>query len=154
MKITDILQPSAILLNTTFATKDAALDAMIDALASGGHITKVEEARKAVFDREKIMSTGIGKGFALPHGKTNHITETVGAFMTLKEPLDFQALDQQPVTIIFMLIGRENTVGTHLRLLSRISRLMNKDSFRASITAAEKPEQVISLFTTEEEELG
>ena len=154
MKITDILQPSAILLNTTFATKDAALDAMIDALASGGHITKVEEARKAVFDREKIMSTGLGKGFALPHGKTNHITETVGAFMTLKEPLDFQALDQQPVTIIFMLIGRENTVGTHLRLLSRISRLMNKDSFRASITAAEKPEQVISLFTTEEEELG
>ena len=154
MKITDIIQPSAILLNTTFATKDAALDAMIDALASGGHITKVEEARKAVFDREKIMSTGIGKGFALPHGKTNHITETVGAFMTLKEPLDFQALDQQPVTIIFMLIGRENTVGTHLRLLSRISRLMNKDSFRASITAAEKPEQVISLFTTEEEELG
>ena len=154
MKITDILQPSAILLNTTFATKDAALDAMIDALASGEHITKVEEARKAVFDREKIMSTGIGKGFALPHGKTNHITETVGAFMTLKEPLDFQALDQQPVTIIFMLIGRENTVGTHLRLLSRISRLMNKDSFRASITAAEKPEQVISLFTTEEEELG
>ena len=154
MKITDILQPSAILLNTTFATKDAALDAMIDALASGGHITKVEEARKAVFDREKIMSTGIGKGFALPHGKTNHITETVGAFMTLKEPLDFQELDQQPVKIIFMLIGRENTVGTHLRLLSRISRLMNKDSFRASITAAEKPEQVISLFTTEEEELG
>jgi mannitol/fructose-specific phosphotransferase system IIA component (Ntr-type) len=56
MKITDILQPSAILLNTTFATKDAALDAMIDALASGGHITKVEEARKAVFDREKIMA--------------------------------------------------------------------------------------------------
>lgn len=94
MKITDILQPTAILLNTTFATKEAALDAMIDALSSGGHITKVEEARKAVFDREKIMSTGIGKGFALPHGKTNHITETVGAFMTLKEPLDFQALDQ------------------------------------------------------------
>jgi PTS system fructose-specific IIC component len=154
MKITDILQPSAILLNTTFATKDAALDAMIDALASGGHITKVEEARKAVFDREKIMSTGIGKGFALPHGKTNHITETVGAFMTLKEPLDFQALDQQPVNIIFMLIGRENTVGTHLRLLSRISRLMNKDSFRDSISAAEKPEQVISLFASEEEELG
>jgi mannitol/fructose-specific phosphotransferase system IIA component (Ntr-type) len=127
MKITDILQPSAILLNTTFATKDAALDAMIDALASGGHITKVEEARKAVFDREKIMSTGIGKGFALPHGKTNHITETVGAFMTLKEPLDFQALDQQPV---------------------------NKDSFRDSISAAEKPEQVIALFASEEEELG
>jgi mannitol/fructose-specific phosphotransferase system IIA component (Ntr-type) len=150
MKITDILQPSAILLNTTFATKDAALDAMIDALASGGHITKVEEARKAVFDREKIMSTGIGKGFALPHGKTNHITETVGAFMTLKDPLDFQALDQQPVNII----GRENTVGTHLRLLSRISRLMNKDSFRDSISAAEKPEQVISLFASEEEELG
>ena len=151
MKITDILQPSAILLNTTFATKDAALDAMIDALASGGHITKVEEARKAVFDREKIMSTGIGKGFDL---KTNHITETVGAFMTLKEPLDFQALDQQPVTIIFMLIGRENTVGTHLRLLSRISRLMNKDSFRDSISAAEKPEQVIARFASEEEELG
>jgi mannitol/fructose-specific phosphotransferase system IIA component (Ntr-type) len=53
-----------------------------------------------------------------------------------------------------MLIGRENTVGTHLRLLSRISRLMNKDSFRDSISAAEKPEQVISLFASEEEELG
>lgn len=154
MKITDILQPSAILLNTAFTKKEDALDAMIDALVSGGHITKPDEARKAVFDREKIMSTGIGKGFALPHGKTNHITETVGAFMTLSEPLDFQALDQQPVTIIFMLIGRENTVGTHLRLLSRISRLMNKDSFRDSVSAAQTPEQVIALFAAEEEEMG
>ncbi|MFM7158360.1 MAG: PTS sugar transporter subunit IIA, partial [Bacteroidota bacterium] len=74
MKITDILQPSAILLNTSFTKKEDALDAMINALTSGGHIAKPEEVRKAVFDREKIMSTGIGKGFALPHGKTNHIT--------------------------------------------------------------------------------
>jgi mannitol/fructose-specific phosphotransferase system IIA component (Ntr-type) len=74
--------------------------------------------------------------------------------MTLSEPLDFQALDQQPVTIIFMLIGRENTVGTHLRLLSRISRLMNKDSFRDSVSAAQTPEQVIALFAAEEEEMG
>ena len=154
MKITDILQPSSILLHQHFNSKDEVLDAMIQSLSASGQLTKPEEARKAVFDREKIMSTGIGKGFALPHGKTNHITETVGAFLTLEQPIDFQALDQQPVSIVFMLIGRENTVGTHLRLLSRISRLMNKDSFRDSIAAAKTPEEVISLFSKEEEELG
>jgi len=126
---------------------------MLNCLEHAGLLAKPEEARKAVMEREKIMSTGIGKGFALPHGKTNHINETVGAFLTLAHPIDFNSLDQQPVSIVFMLIGRENTVGTHLRLLSRISRLMNSDSFRENILKSKTPEQIIDLFFKEEEDL-
>ncbi|MFZ4569099.1 MAG: PTS sugar transporter subunit IIA [Bacteroidota bacterium] len=153
MKITEILKPSAILLKQEITSKEQVLDTMLNCLEKTGLLAKPDEARKAVLEREKIMSTGIGKGFALPHGKTNHINETVGAFLTLKHPIDFNSLDQEPVSIVFMLIGRENTVGTHLRLLSRISRLMNSDSFRENILQADTPEQIIEFFTKEEEDL-
>jgi fructose-specific phosphotransferase system IIA component len=153
MKITDILKPSSILVHHHAGTKNDVLDAMLAVLSSSGQITHAEEVRKAVYDRENIMSTGIGKGFALPHGKTNFINDTVGAFMTLDTPVDFHSLDQQPVNIVFMLVGRENTVGTHLRLLSRISRLMNNDLFRQKVMSAADADQVLQLFIQEEEDM-
>lgn len=150
MKITDILKKSTILVHEHVAGKDAALSLMIDALTQSGQISNTDEVSRVVWEREKIMSTGIGKGFALPHGKTNSVAETVGCFLTLSDAIDFDALDNMPVNTIFMLIGRENTVGTHLRLLSRISRLMNNDSFRTEVTNAETSDEVFALFEREE----
>lgn len=150
MKITDILKKSTILVHEHIQSKDAALSLMIEALSKSGQISDAVEVSRVVWEREKIMSTGIGKGFALPHGKTNSVTETVGCFLTLDEPIDFDALDSMPVNTVFMLIGRENTVGTHLRLLSRISRLMNNDAFRSEVTNAQTSDEVFALFEREE----
>ncbi|MFN8360298.1 MAG: PTS sugar transporter subunit IIA [Candidatus Kapaibacterium sp.] len=150
MKITDILQKNSILVHRAIQTKEEALTVMVQTLAQSGQISDPAEVQRVVWEREAIMSTGIGKGFALPHGKTNSVADTVGCFLTLAAPINFDALDGLPVTTIFMLIGRENTVGTHLRMLSRISRLMNNDSFRSEVQSAESSEAILALFEREE----
>jgi PTS system fructose-specific IIC component len=150
MKITDILHKNSILVHRPIETKEAALTLMIQALAQSGQITDPTEVQRVVWEREAIMSTGIGKGFALPHGKTNSVADTVGCFLTLAASINFDALDGLPVNTIFMLIGRENTVGTHLRMLSRISRLMNNDSFRSEVQSAGSGDEIYALFEREE----
>ncbi|MBK9248992.1 MAG: PTS sugar transporter subunit IIA [Ignavibacteria bacterium] len=150
MKITDILNKNCILVHRTIKTKEEALNLMIQTLAQSGQLTDPTEVQRVVWEREAIMSTGIGKGFALPHGKTNSVADTVGCFLTLDESINFDALDGLPVNTIFMLIGRENTVGTHLRMLSRISRLMNIDSFRIEVQSAVSSDEIYALFEREE----
>ena len=102
-------------------------------------------------EREKIMSTGVGKGFAIPHGKTNQVNEILGAFGKSTKPIDYQSLDQQPVHLVFLLVGKDNLVSTHIKLLSRISRMMNKDEFRNSLIEAKSQEEILDLFRKEEE---
>ena len=98
------------------------------------------------------MSTGVGKGFAIPHAKTASVTDIVAAFGKLDNPIDFQALDSQPVNLIFLLVGKENLVGPHIKLLSRISRMMNKDEFRESLAKANSVDEIYSLFDDEEKQ--
>ncbi len=153
MKLTDILPEGAIIVRFEGNSKEMVFSAMISAMEASGKINDAKETLRVVLEREQIMSTGIGKGFALPHGKTNAVTETIGAFLTLKTPMDFQALDNQPVSCVFMLIGRENNVGTHLRLLSKISRMMNNDNFRLAIQKAASSEEIISLLNSQETQI-
>jgi len=108
--------------------------------------------RSAVIEREKIMSTGVGKGFAIPHAKTNGVNEIVAAFGKLDKPIDFEALDSNPVNLIFLLIGKENLVGPHIKLLSRISRMMNKDEFRENLSKAKTAEEIYKIFDDEEKQ--
>lgn len=150
MKLTDALSGNAIIVNFEGETKEAIFTAMISSMSASGKILDTDEVFRVVMEREKLMSTGIGKGFALPHGKTNAVNDMAGAFMTLARPVDFQALDNQPVTCVFMLVGRENNVGTHLRLLSKISRIMNDDLFRKRAQSATTKEEIFRLFESQE----
>lgn len=152
MNIIDVLDRSSVLVQLDAHTKDDVLNRMIDVLKPSLKVKDIEEIRRAVFEREKIMSTGIGNGFALPHGKTKAVESTIGVFATLKEPVDFHALDNQPVQMIFMLIGQEHGVGTHLRLLSRISRLMTNANFRQRLMSATNAEEAYDIFSQQESE--
>ncbi len=154
MKLTDVISNESIIVKFAGHGKDEVFRAMIASMAASGKITDADEVYRVVMEREKIMSTGIGKGFALPHGKTNAVTDTIGALATLDTPIDFNALDNRPVNVVFMLIGRENAVGVHLRLLSRISRMMNDDMFRKKILDATSAAEVLLLFDHQENELG
>ena len=133
-------------------TKTEVIDELLDLFKDDERVNNLEGMRIAVQEREKIMSTGVGKGFAIPHAKTNSVTEIVAAFGKLDKPIDFQALDEQPVNIIFLLVGKENLVGPHIKLLSRISRMMNKDEFRESLANAKTPDEIYSLFEEEEKQ--
>ena len=150
MQIASILEEPFISINLPAESKDAALNAMIDLLGNSPKVLDLEKIRSAVLERERIMSTGVGHGFAIPHAKTDALTDIVAVFATTAKPIDFQALDGQPVRLIFMLVGRETHVGTHLKLLSRVSRLMNSESFRNHLLEARSPAEVLQFFGGEE----
>lgn len=150
MRITDILTEQFVRTNVPGTTKDEILNAVIDIAAASERVLDKEKLREAIFEREKIMSTGVGSGFAIPHGKTDAVTDIVGAFAITAQPIDYKSLDEQPVRIIFLLIGRESMVGPHIKLLSRISRLMNKEDFRKKLLGAASPAEVLEIFKQEE----
>ena len=150
MKISDILSTDVIAVNMDGADKEDAIKKIIDLAAKSNKILDLEKVSQTIFEREKLVSTGVGKGFAIPHGKTDSISDVVAAFAITKEPIDFDSIDGEPVRFIFLLIGKENLLNTHIKLLSRISRLMNKDEFREKLLEAVSPEEVLKIFREEE----
>jgi fructose PTS system EIIBC or EIIC component len=150
MKISDILSTDVIAVNLETTDKEDAIKKVIDLGAKSKKILDIEKVSSTIFEREKLVSTGVGKGFAIPHGKTDSIEDVVAAFAITKEPIDFDSIDGEPVRFIFLLIGKENLLNTHIKLLSRISRLMNKDEFREKLLEAATPEEVLEIFKEEE----
>lgn len=152
MRICDILRKDKIISSMTSKFKNDAINELIDLFKNDDRVKDVESMRDSVHDREKIMSTGVGKGFAIPHAKSNSVTDIIAAFGKIDDPVDFQALDGQPVNLIFLLVGKENLVGPHIKLLSRISRMMNKEEFRESLANAKTAEEIYDLFENEEKQ--
>jgi len=152
IKIADILDPACICLNMETKDKVSALNQMVELLALNGKVHDRATLATVILDRERLMSTGIGNGVALPHGKTNVVDRSMAALATLRTPIDFDALDDKPVSIILLLVGTEGNVGVHLRLLSRISRMVGSEQFRTSLLNTKSVENVITLLGTHEEE--
>lgn len=151
MKISDILTEDV--LEIRFAAKDKteAINKMVDLANKSKKILNLENVRSVVFEREKLVSTGVGKGFAIPHGKSDDISDIVAAFAILSEPIDFDSIDSEKVQYIFLLVGKDSMLNMHIKLLSRISRLMNKDEFRNSLLTAKSKAELLQIFKTEEQ---
>ena len=152
MKITDILNPACIRLNMEATSKSDVLIKMVDLLDAGGKVLDKVKLYSVIHEREKLMSTGIGNGVALPHGKTDAVQESMIALATLQQPIDFDALDDNPVSIIILLVGTDSNVGLHLRLLSRISRMVGSEQFRTALMHAKSVDDVMLLLASQEEE--
>ncbi|MCX7833408.1 MAG: PTS sugar transporter subunit IIA [Ignavibacteria bacterium] len=150
MKISDILTEDLIEVNLPVTDKEDSINKMIDIAERSGKFIDKDEVKKSVFEREKLVSTGVGKGFAIPHSKTDSVSDVVAAFATLKEPIDFDSIDNEPVKFIFLLVGRDSLLNVHIKLLSRISRLMNNDAFREKLQKATSKEEILNLFKEEE----
>jgi mannitol/fructose-specific phosphotransferase system IIA component (Ntr-type) len=150
MKISDILEEKLVVTNLPGASKDEIINAMVDLLGKSSKVLDKEKVRASIFERERIMSTGVGNGFAIPHGKTDAVVDIVASFGITKDPINYQALDDKPVRLIFLLVGKENLVGPHIKLLSRISRLMNKEEFRSKLLTLQTPKEVLDSFKQEE----
>lgn len=150
MKISDILSEQVVRTSLPGKTKTDIINAMVDLVGSQDKVLDKEKVREAIFEREKIMSTGVGSGFAIPHGKTDAVTDIIAGLAISEEEIDYQSLDDQPVRIVFLLVGRDNMVGPHIKLLSRISRLMNKEDFRKRLLAAVSPAEILEIFRQEE----
>lgn len=151
MKVSELLKPEFVIADLKGETKEEIINELVDLFKSDVRVEDIEKVRTAVIDREKVMSTGVGKGFAIPHGKTNAVKEIIGAFGRIKDGIDYESLDGNPVNLVFLLVGKDNLISTHIKLLSRISRLMNKDDFRHRLLEANDEKEIINLFTEEEE---
>jgi len=154
MKICEVLNPSAIISELKATTKEGAIDELLNLYKDDPRIIDLKDVKNSVMEREKIMSTGVGHGFGIPHCKTNRVTEILAAFGKTKSPIDFEALDGNPVNLVFLLIGRDNLVAPHIKLLSRISLLMNKSDVRDKLNAATTSEEIYSIFEAEESNIS
>ena len=152
MKVFELLDEKFILTDFNSDDKENVINELIDLYKESDKVNDIEKVRTAILDREKIMSTGVGKGFAIPHGKTNAVTDVIAAFGKTTRDIDYDALDGNPVHLVFLLVGRDDMVSKHIKLLSRISRLMNKDEFRERLVNSNSKEETINIFKEEEEQ--
>ncbi len=150
MKLSDLLSEKYIIPSLKSHHKEDVINELIDLFKGDPKVTDLEKVRTAVMDREKIMSTGVGKNFAIPHGKTNAVNDIICAFGRSDQPIDYQSLDSQPVHLVFLIVGKDNMVSTHIKLLSRISRMMTKDAFREKLLKQNSVHGIISDFREEE----
>ncbi len=150
MKISDILEEKLVAPNLQGNSKEEIIDALVNLVSQSPKVLDKEKVRNAIFEREKIMSTGVGNGFAIPHGKTDAVSDIVAAFGVTAQPIAYQSLDDKPVRLVFLLVGKDNLVGPHIKLLSRISRLMNKEEFRNKLLETKTPQEIINTFRQEE----
>jgi len=150
MRISDILTEGLIVTGLEGDSKDDIIEKMVELVGTSPKVLDIDKVRKAIFERERIMSTGVGNGFAIPHGKTDAVSDIVAGFAVTERPIDYESLDEKPVRLVFLLVGKDNLVGPHIKLLSRISRLMNKEEFRRKLLEQPSPADILELFRREE----
>jgi PTS system nitrogen regulatory IIA component len=109
-----------------------------------------EEIEQVLNERERLQSTGVGGGVAIPHGSIDRLERTIGAVLLCPSPIDFDAIDQAPVSILFAVIGPRRATGEHLKTLARVSRLLRDDGFRARLVAAPTGKDAYALIAAEE----
>lgn len=151
MKITDVLKVESIIPELEGKTKTEVINELIDILKDDDRVDDLEELRRAVFDREKVIPTGVGRGIAIPHAKTDAVTDTIMVFGKSSKPIDYDSNDGEPVTLFFLLVNKENSVSPHIKLLSRISRILLKEEFRELLHEAKTAEEIYKLFVEEDE---
>ena len=151
MMIADLLNTDLIKLPLEQDGKEEVIAELIDLLVSNQKVKDRDRAFQAILEREKVMSTGVGDSVAIPHGKTDGVDEVVGAFGISHKDINFKSIDNKPVRLVFLLIATPNAKGSHLKVLSRVSRLLNKKDFRNNLLQAESPKQVLNLIRQEEE---
>lgn len=150
MKVSELLNEKNILTDFSSDKKNDIINELIDLLKGDERVVNLEEVRNCVFEREEKMSTGVGKGFAIPHGKTNSVTDIVAAFGKSEKAIEYDSLDGEPVHLVFLLVGKETLLAKHIKLLSRISRLMNTEEFRKRLIEANSKQAILNIFREEE----
>lgn len=153
IKLSDILNKVSIKLNANIESKDELLSDLVKLAGITGNISDLEKALNDVKAREDVMSTGVGKGIAIPHAKTISISKTVAALVTLNNYVDYDSLDKKPVNIAFLLLSEPVNIGNHLRLLSQISKLLNNESLRDRILESKSEEEVLDIINLFEKEV-
>ena len=151
MKLTDILPEGLIIQSLHGADKDAVLRELAQCMAEAQPKINAQRLADVLWEREKLGSTAIGDGIAIPHGKLAALPTVVAAFGRHRAGVDFQSLDGKPTRLFFLLVAPEDSVGQHLKALARVSRLLKDPAFRERLLTAESPDAIYQAICEEEE---
>ena len=150
MKITDILSSDMVVADLKGTTKPDILNELAKALAAKYKEIKLSELTAVLAERERLGSTAIGDGIAIPHGKLRGVTKIIGAFGRHAAGVDFDSLDGEPSQIFFVLVAPEDSASLHLKALARVSRLLKEGAFRSRLLAAKNGDELYSLIKEED----
>lgn len=150
MKITDILNREASILELSANAKDALLAEMAGALATAEAGLDEESLLRVLREREALQSTGIGEGVAIPHGKVAGLDRLVATFARSTGGIDFDSIDGEPTQLFFLLMVPEQSGGQHLKALARISRFFRDASFRERLMAARDLDEIFRAIEEED----
>src|SRR5262245_46998932 len=131
-------------------TKADAIRRLAALLATGQAEVSAEDVEGVLKERERLQSTGVGGGVAIPHGEIHRLDRLVGAVLLCPQPIDFDAVDHAPVSILFAVIGPKRATGEHLKTLARVSRLLRDDGFRDRLLHAPSGRAAFSMIAAEE----
>jgi nitrogen PTS system EIIA component len=148
MVLADLLQQNAIIPAMKANSKKQVLQELASRAAKVTGLAE-REIFDVILQREKLGSTGVGNGIAIPHGKLHAIHSIVGVFARLDQPVDFEALDDQPVDIIFMLLAPEEAGADHLKALSRIARVLRDQDLVAKLRASDSDTAIYAFLNQE-----
>lgn len=146
MSLADILRPDAVIANLKAKGKKQALQE-ISTAAKQLYGIDAHRILEKLLEREKLGTTGVGKGVAIPHAKFAEIQKVVGLFARLEQPIDFESIDERPVDLIFLLIAPETGGAEHLRTLARVSRLLRNDDLCAKLRGSTNRAALYALLT-------
>lgn len=153
MKIAEILQEQCIVADIKGKTKREIITELVEALAKARLIEDVEAVVNVVMDREKLGSTGIGNGVAVPHGKLKNIKNIMCAFGRSQSGVDFDAVDRSPVHIFFLVLAPEDSASLHLKVLSRITKILRDQSLRKKVIKLTTVHDIYTSILEEDEKI-
>lgn len=152
MRITDLLDKRSIAFDKNPANKQETLDMAVDLMCASGKINDTEAYRKQVYLREEESTTGIGEGIAIPHGKGDCVSKPGLAAMVIKNGVDFDSLDGEPVTLLFLIAAPNTEDNVHLEVLSKLSMMLMDEQFTEALRNATSAEEVLSIIDKADDE--
>ena len=147
MKILDILSPTHVFSNVECNSKKAAMELLAKNIASSNNGIDQIDVIGCLIARERLGSTGLGNGIAIPHGRLKYCEKTVATFIQLKNGIDYEAVDNMPVDLIFALIVPEESTNEHLQILAILAKMLSKTETVDKLRNSETSKEIFSILT-------
>lgn len=146
MQLADFLSPQRIICGSEASSKKRALEQLSELLADDQENASATDIFESLISRERLGGTGIGYGVAIPHGRLKNCDHASAAFIQLRQPIDFDAIDKQPVDLLFALVVPEESTEDHLKLLAMLAGIFNDDKFRQQARECQNGEAMQQLM--------
>lgn len=152
MRLSDFMQEDLVILNIFADSKENIIKKLIAPIIDKDIAGSEKTLTKAILDREKLGSTAIGNGVAIPHAKHSSVREKAIVFGRAEKGCDFDSIDGKPVNLFFLIVSPDTEPGPHLKMLARISKLLQEDEFRESLLTLSTAHQIIEYIKAKETE--